>query len=57
MCGVKLRDRERAGGMMLGLIKAMDQLAVTNSVRWYGHRSQRENTHVSISILDFEVDS
>ena len=31
---------------MLGLSETMDQLAMTNSVCWYGHVSWREDGHV-----------
>ena len=39
MCGVQLRDRKRSTYLMfmLGLPEAIDQLAMANSVRWYGH--------------------
>ena len=31
---------------MLGLNVAIDQLAIANSVRWYGHVLMREDGHV-----------
>ena len=34
----------------------MDQLALTNSVRWYGHVIRRENYHILRRVLDFEVE-
>ena len=35
----------------------VDQLAMANSVRWYGHVLRREDGHVLRRALDFEVDS
>ena len=39
MCEVQLIDRKRSTDLMfiLGLNETMDQLAMVNSVRWYGH--------------------
>ena len=39
MCGIQLKDRKQSTDLMfmLGLNETMHQLAVTNSVRWYGH--------------------
>ena len=31
---------------MLGLSETIDQLAMANSVRWYGHVLRREDGHV-----------
>ena len=47
MCGVQLKDRERPTifMFMLGLHEIIDQLAMANSVRWYGHVLRRENCH------------
>ena len=41
---------------MLGLNETIDQLAMTNSVRWYGHVLRREDGHVSEKALYFEVE-
>ena len=41
---------------MLGLNEAIDQLAMANSVHWYGHVLRREDGHVLRSALDFEVE-
>ena len=41
---------------MLGLKDTIDQLAMTNSVRWYGHVLRREDCHVSRRALYFEVE-
>ena len=58
MCGVQLKDRERSMSMMLmlGLNKTTDQLAMANSVHWYGHVLRREDSHVLRRALDFEVE-
>ena len=32
--------------LMLGLIEAMDQLAMANTVSWCGHVLKREDRHV-----------
>ena len=39
MCGEKHKDRKRSTDLMfmLGLNETIDQLAMANSVRWYGH--------------------
>ena len=39
---------------MLGLNKSMDQLAMTNSVCWYGHWLRREDGHVLRRALGFD---
>ena len=56
MCGVQLKNRKRSPDLMfmLDLKEAMDQLAMANSVRWYGHVSRREDGHVSRRTFDFE---
>ena len=41
---------------MLGLHETIDQLAMANSVRWYGHVLRREDGHVLRRELDFEVE-
>ena len=43
ICGVQLKDRKISMDLMLmfGLSETIDQLAVTNSVRWYGHLLRR----------------
>ena len=41
---------------MLGLNEIIDQLAMANSVRWYGHVLRREDGHVLRRTLDFEVE-
>ena len=40
--------------LMLGLQETMDQLAMTNSVHWYGHMSKREDVHVLRRGLEVE---
>ena len=58
MCGVQLKDRRRSTDLMfmLGLNEIMDQLAMANSVRWYGHVLRSEDGHVKRMALDFEVE-
>ena len=41
---------------MLGFNETIDQLAMANSVHWYGHVLRREDDHVLRRALDFEVD-
>ena len=50
MCEVQFKDRKRSTDLMfmLGLKETIDQLAMANSVRWYGHVLRRA--------LDFEVE-
>ena len=58
ICGVQLKDRKRYIYLMfmLGLKETMDQLAMENSVHWYGHVLRRENCHVLRRALDLEVE-
>ena len=58
MCGVQLNDRKRSMGFMfmLGLSKTIDQLAIANGVRWYGHVLRREAVHILRMALDFDVE-
>ena len=39
ICGVQLKDRNRSKDLMLmlDLNETIDQLAMANSVHWYGH--------------------
>ena len=41
---------------MLGLTETIDQWAMTNSVRWYGHVMRRSDCHVLRKAFDFEVE-
>ena len=41
---------------MLGLNKTIDQLAMANSVRWYGHVFRRQDGHVLRRALDIYVE-
>ena len=58
MCGVKLVDRKRAEVLMqmVGLEEAVEQLALANSMCWFGHVLRREDGHVLGRALDFEVE-
>ena len=40
---------------ILSLKESIDQLAMANSVRWYGHVLRREDGHVLRAALDIEV--
>ena len=42
--------------LMLGLNEVIDQSAMANSVRWYGHVLRTEDGHVLRRALDFEVE-
>ena len=42
---------------MLCLSSAIDELAMANSVCWYGHVLRREDHHVLRRALDFKVES
>ena len=55
MCGVRLKDRNRSSDLMfmLGLTETNDQLAMANSVRWYGHVLMREDGHVLRKCIRF----
>ena len=48
MCGVQLTDRKASTDLMfmLTLNETIDQLAMANSVHWYGHVLRREDGHV-----------
>ena len=48
MCGVHLKDRKTSKDLMLmvGLNETIDQLAMANSVHWYGNVLRREDGHV-----------
>ena len=58
MYGLQLKDRERSTNLMfmLGLSETIDQLAMADSVHWYGHVLRREDGDVLRRSLDFEVD-
>ena len=55
MCGVQLKDGKRSTDFMFmhGLSQTIDQLAMSASVRWYGHVLRREDGHVLRRALDF----
>ena len=58
MCGVQLKDRKTSTDLMfmLYLSETIDQLAMANSVCWYGHELRREDGHVLIRALYFEAE-
>ena len=57
MYGVQLKDRKGSTDLMfmLGLKETIDQLAMANSDRWYGHALRKEDGHVLRRAWDFEV--
>ena len=58
MCGVHLNCRKRSTDLMfvLGMRETIDQLAVANSVRLYGHVLRREDGHVLRRAVNFETE-
>ena len=58
MCEVQLKDRKGSTDLifMLGLNEIINQLAMTNTVCWYGHVLRREDGHVLRRALEFEVE-
>ena len=54
MYGVQIKDRKRSTYLtiMLGLCESMNELTMTNSVRWHGHVLRRDNGHVLRGALD-----
>ena len=58
MCGAQLKERKRPTDLMfmLGLNEIIDQLAMANSVCWYGHVLRREGGLVLRRALNFEVE-
>ena len=58
VCGVQLKDSKKVKDLMLmfGLNETFDQLAMANSVRWYGHVLRREDGHILPIGLGFEVE-
>ena len=53
---MQLKDRKRYNDLMLMLGKTMYQLAMTNSVRWYGHVLRMGGGHVLRKALKIEVE-
>ena len=58
MFGVQLKHRKISMTLMLklGLHETIDQLAMANSLCWYGHVLRRDDDHVLKMALDFEVE-
>ena len=57
MCGVKLFDRRNSEELMdmLGIKESLDRMAKASSIRWYGHVLRKEDQHVIVKALKFEV--
>ena len=58
ICGVQHKHSKRAKELMLmsGLYETIEQLAMANSLQWYGHVLRREDGHVLRRALVFEVE-
>ena len=58
MYRVQLLDKTRSTDFMfiLHFNKNIDQLAMANSIRWYGHVLRKEDGHASKRALEFEVE-
>ena len=58
MCGVQLRDKKRSTYLMfmLGLNETIDQLAMANSVLWYGHVLRRDDGDIMRRALYCKVE-
>ena len=58
MCRVQWKDKKRSIDLMfmLCLNETINQLAMANSIRRYGHVLRREDGHVLRRALDFEVE-
>ena len=58
MCGVQLQDRKRSTDFMLSLSlsETIDQLAMANSVHWYGYVLRRGDGHVLRRAIYFELE-
>ena len=52
----KTKKRSSDLMFMLGLNETIDQLAMVNCIRWYGHVLRRKDGHVLRRALDFEVE-
>ena len=55
-CSSKTEKRSADLMFMLSLKETIDQLAMANSVHWYGHVLRREDGHILRWALDFEVE-
>ena len=58
MSEAHLKDRKRSTNLTLmqGSRETIDQLAITNSVRWHGHVLRREDGHLLRRALDIEAE-
>ena len=58
MCGVQLKDIKKSMYLMfmLCLRETIDQLAIANSVHWYGHVLRSADGHALRRALNFEVE-
>ena len=53
MCGVQLKHKKRTRDLifLLGLNETIDQLAMENSVHWYGHVLRKADGHILRRVL------
>ena len=56
MYGVQLKDRKRSTDLMLSLCESIDQLAIANSVCWYGHVLMIVDGYVLRKALYFDIE-
>ena len=58
ICGVQIKDKESSMDLIsiLGLNQTIEQFALANIVRWYGHVLRREDGHVMRRAQDLEVE-
>ena len=56
-CGVKLIDKKSTKDLMLmlDLNETIDQLAIANSVRWYGHVLRKDKNNFQRMALDLRL--
>ena len=57
MCGVKLLNKKSTNDLMqmLDLNETIDQLAIANSVRWYGHVLRKDKNNLLRRALHVKV--
>ena len=57
ICGAKLMQKKRREDLMevLAMKEAVIQMAKANGVRWYGYLLRKNDGHVLIKAMEFEV--
>ena len=56
ICGLQFQERRGSMDLMLVLNDTINQLAMAESMRWYGHALWRECGHVLSEAVDIEVE-